>query len=216
MRTVKDLRRRFDRAAGQKDRIEEQIADAEESIKEKKKLLKRQQRAAEIVKATAIRTQKQLEFVLAGMVNTAQEIVFDDPYKFVVSFEERRGQSECDLFFERNDTQMNPLDSSGYGAADVAAFALRIACWSLTRTTRPVFILDEPFKHLKGVKENKRAILLMKEVCTSKEEEDWPGLQIITISDERAPREDIVEGADKVFAVSKKGNISKVEEVHHG
>jgi DNA repair exonuclease SbcCD ATPase subunit len=216
MATVKDLRRKLDRAAGQKERIEQQIEATEESIKEKKRLLKRQQRAAEIVKAVAIRTQKQLEFVLAGMVNTAQEIVFDDPYKFVVSFEERRGQSECDLFFERNDTQMNPLDSSGYGAADVAAFALRIACWSLTRTTRPTFILDEPFKHLKGSKENKRAILLMKEVCTPKEEEDWPGVQIITISDERAPREDIVEGADKVFAVSKKGNVSKVEEVHHG
>lgn len=39
------------------------------------------------------------------------------------------------------------------------------------------------------------------------------GLQIITVSDERAPREDIVAGADKVFEVTKKDGESKVKEL---
>jgi DNA repair exonuclease SbcCD ATPase subunit len=88
--------------------------------------------------------------------------------------------------------------SAGLGAVDIAAFALRVASWSLAqRSHRNVLLLDEPFKHLKGTAQNRRAINLLHQVSQEL------GLQIITISDERAPREDITSGADRTIEVSK-------------
>jgi len=38
------------------------------------------------------------------------------------------------------------------------------------------------------------------------------GIQIITVSDERIPREDIVEAANRVFEIVIKNKISKIKE----
>ncbi|MFP4424781.1 MAG: hypothetical protein ACLFP2_06170 [Candidatus Woesearchaeota archaeon] len=157
------------------------------------------------MRTVALQTQEQLEYRIASTVTAAQESVFDDPYGLAVKFEQRRGKTECDLLFERDKQTMDPLASSGYGAVDIAAFALRVAAWSMSRRTRPVLILDEPFRHLKGSETNRRAIEMTKEISHEL------GLQIIMISDERAPREDIIEGADKVFEVSIKKGASQVK-----
>jgi ABC-type sulfate/molybdate transport systems ATPase subunit len=90
---------------------------------------------------------------------------------------------------------------------DVAAFALRIACWSMQNPhSRPVLILDEPFKHLKGIEQNKKVLRMIRKISKRLK------LQIIMISDERIPREDIIENADRVFEVSIKNGISHVNQ----
>ena len=107
--------------------------------------------------------------------------------------------------FKKGEELIDPLKFSGLGAADIAAFSLRCAAWSMDKRYRNVMILDEPFKHLKGGKENIRAIKLMK-VLSEK-----LNLQIICINDERAPRDDIIINADRVFEVKQNKKVSKVE-----
>ena len=100
----------------------------------------------------------------------------------------------------------SPKDEAGVGAIDVAAFALRVASWTMQRPrSRSVIILDEPFKHLKGIKENHRVLEMIKEISSKL------NLQIIMVSDERIPREDIIESADRTFEVTKHGNKSKIQ-----
>jgi DNA repair exonuclease SbcCD ATPase subunit len=65
-----------------------------------------------------------------------------------LQFVQRRGKMECDLLFVKDGNVSDDiLLTGGGGPADVASFALRLAAWSIGKT-RPVQILDEPFKFL--------------------------------------------------------------------
>ncbi len=205
--TTNDLRAKYERLVGEKRRIERNIARTKERYRKTKRAIRVAEIAKEVVRAVALQTQSQLEYHISSAVSAALAAVFDDPYELDVRFEEKRGRTECVLQFVREDLTVSPLSASGYGAVDIASFALRVACWSMSRETRPVLILDEPFKHLKGAEQNRRAIGMMKQIS------EELGLQIITVSDERAPREDIIAGADRVFEVSIRKGVSSVKEI---
>jgi len=205
--SLKDVKNEYQRKLGEKSRIEKQISQSQEELKNLNKRIKVAEKAKDIIRQVAQETQELLQYKLTNTVSTALESVFDDPYEFQASFEQRRGKTECDLSFVREGQSIPPLEASGYGAVDIASFALRAACWSMFRQTRPVLVLDEPMKHLKGAEENRRAIAMMQEI--SKE----LGIQMIIVSDERAPLEDIQEESDKVFKVAIKGGLSQIKEV---
>jgi len=204
---LKKLRAFLNKKQAQKEYIQNEIQSLETDIKKQKVLLLQEQRALEFIKEIAIQTQGQLEFQLGDMVSTGLNTVFDQAYEFIVKFELRRDKTECDLFFKKQEELVDPLLFSGLGAADVAAFDLRCASWSMVKKYRNTLLLDEPFKHLKGEKENKRVLRLMK-ILSEK-----LGLQIICINDERAAREDIIEYADKLFEVKQTNGFSKVTEL---
>ena len=163
----------------------------------------RWERARELLKELGLKTQQQLQFHVSNLTTMAMEAVFTDPYQVQIEFVPRRNKTECDIFFVRNGNSRDPMESVGLGAADIGGFALRVAAWCIQKQkTRPVLLLDEPFKHLKGVEENQRAIQMMKEISNRL------GIQIITISDERAPIHDIEDGADCIFRIAAKNGKS--------
>ena len=84
---------------------------------------------------------------IASVVSKCLETVFDDPYEFKINFETKRGRTEAQLVFLRDGIEVDPMSASGGGVVDVASFALRLACLSLSRPPlRRLLILDEPFK----------------------------------------------------------------------
>lgn len=86
---------------------------------------------------------------IADVVTRCLESIFDEPYKFKIKFERKRGKTEAKLLFERNDLEVDPLTASGGGVIDIASFALRLACLMLTRPPlRKVMVMDEPMKHI--------------------------------------------------------------------
>lgn len=159
------------------------------------------QDARALIQEVAKQTQAQLEFRITEIVSLALEAVFDDPYKLKVEFVEKRGRTECELSFVRgNEESVDPLTASGGGAVDVAAFALRIAIWSLTHPrSRGVFILDEPFRFLSvGLRD--RAGIMLKELS------EKLGVQIIMVTHDSA----LTEAADKVFFISQNSGVSSL------
>lgn len=73
--------------------------------------------------------------------------VFDEPYEFHIRFRRARGRTEARLTFSREGLEVDPVEGSGLGVVDVAAFALRLACLVLRRPRlRRVLLLDEPFR----------------------------------------------------------------------
>lgn len=198
-------KQKLERKKGQLDQLRSDLKKTKYLIVDLKEGIKISEEAQTIMQVVAKETQEELEYRLAELVSLCLESVFQNPYKFVVNFETRRGKTECDLLFERNGKQMKPIDASGVGVVDVAAFGLRIAAWSLsTPKTRNILILDEPFKHLKGVEPNQKIIQVVKQLS------EELGLQVIMVSDERVPIEEIEKGADKVFEVSIKNGGGKV------
>lgn len=207
--TPNQLRNQLERRKGERDKLEQGIGNTQTQIQQKKRFLSRHERALEIVKQVGLETQRQLEFVLSEQVSLALATVFDDPYELKINFQEKRGKTEADILFVRRGLEMKPIGSVGGGAIDVASLGLRLAYWSMRRDkkTRPVLLLDEPFARLKGEEANKRALALLQELSQKL------GIQIIMISDERMPREDIIENADKVFLVSQRKGISNCKEI---
>lgn len=124
--------------------------------KERKEVIKSEDRivwceqAQEIVQTISQQVQQKAHKQIGSVVSRCLEAIFDDPYKFKIHFERKRGRTEARLVFIRDREEIVPLSGAGGGVIDVAAFALRIASILLTRPpSRRIVILDEPFKHLK-------------------------------------------------------------------
>jgi DNA repair exonuclease SbcCD ATPase subunit len=203
---LQTIRQKLEQRKGQKQQLLKNKQRVKQKQKAAKQSLRRCEKAREILKEVAIQTQQQLQYHISNITTTALEAVFDDPYQLEVEFVERRNKTECDIYFTRDDSRVDPLQASGYGAVDVASFALRVASWSMENPrSRPTLILDEPFKHLKGEEANRRVLQMVKEVC------DKLGLQIIMVSDERVSREATIEATDRLFDVSIKNGKSKIK-----
>lgn len=146
-------------------------------------------------------TQEKLSFHVSNVVSNALAAVFDDPYKFKVDFVTRRNVTECDLLFVRNDNDMPPLDSCGYGASDIASLALRVAFWKLEGNAADTIVMDEPCRNLSLDKQPLASEMI-------KQLSEMLGLQFIIVTHNTA----LSEYADKVFEV-KHDKYSTVSEV---
>ena len=168
----------------------------EEKTKKKQELESYEQRhtlslgARAFAQHVAQKLQSTIEVRINSICTSALENIFyDDPYQFVARFASRRGKSECDLVFVKGENEVFPLESSGYGACNVANIGCRLSLWSLNRNRR-TFILDEPLQHL-SVDRCEDASKTLKELC------DRLGIQIIMISHDP----EIVNYADKVIEI---------------
>ncbi len=153
-----------------------------------------------VIQSAAQKTQQYLEQHITNIVSLALRTVFEDPYEFKVQFVVRRNSTECDLFLTQNGKDYLPLESCGYGVADVCSFALRIAYWRLQHPNRNTIILDEPFRFCDKTKHPLLAQML-------RELSDSLRLQFIIVTHE----EGISEGADKLFQVHQKNNTSYIK-----
>jgi len=203
--SIQNIRNKLEQQKGKLAQIKTTISENKILLRTENRKLKKHDQAREIMRIVALKTQEQIQFHIGDLTSMALEAVFDDPYELIVEFVKRRNKTECDLFFTRDGNKVDPLSASGGGAVDVAAFALRIASWSMARPhTRNVLMLDEPFKHLKGHEANLRVLEMAREVSKKL------NLQIIMVSDERIPKEDIIDNADKVFETKIRKGITTV------
>lgn len=106
------------------------------------------QEAQELAQTLAQAVQQRVHQQVASVVTRCLRAVFgEEAYEFKIQFEQKRGKTEAKLLFERDGMEVNPLQASGGGPVDVAAFALRLAALTLSRPRkRKVLCLDEPFR----------------------------------------------------------------------
>lgn len=155
-----------------------------------------------IIQEVAQQTQKNMELHISNIVTLALNSVIPNPPEFIMRFEVRRNQTECDLLFSKNGNEYPPITNEAGGALDITSFALKVAFWSI-RKNRPTLILDEPFKWVSPDLHNKVSDMLQQ--VSSK-----MGLQFIIVSHS----EDVNIAADKTFMVTADRNeISTVRDV---
>ena len=197
-----NIRTRIDNILADQRIMKSQLESTIKSIDRTEYQLVDHDEARTVIQKSAQITQKNLEEHIGKIVSKAMDIVFlDEAKEFFVEFVTRRNTTECDLKLNDNGNLIDPLDSSGFGEADVVSFALRIAYWSLGKT-RNVLILDEPFRYLDGVR-MERASEMVKALS------DELNLQIIMVTHESK----MGYSADKRFHVIKKKGISTVSEI---
>ena len=105
--------------------------------------------ARELIQDVAAAIQHQAHEQIAAVVTMGLQLVFEKDLSFKIHFDKKRGKTEARMVFLENDKEMDPMNASAGGVLDVAAFTLRIACLTLSKpSTRPLLILDEPFKNV--------------------------------------------------------------------
>jgi len=144
---MKNLKQKVDERRTSFDRTERQLEDESVRLEEAKQKVETVEEAQVIVQEVVATIQQQVHGRIAGVVSRCLEAVFDDPYRFAIDFEQKRGKTEAKLSFVRDGLKVDPMSASGGGVVDVAAFALRLACLLLSAPQkRRLLVLDEPFR----------------------------------------------------------------------
>ena len=146
------------------------VADAEESLQASMEALELTQRVAEKI-------QNQVHQRIAGVVTSCLRSVFGDGSEFRITFSRARNKTEASLAFWKDGHEESPMDASSGGKLEIAAFALRLACISLSRPQkRKLLVLDEPMKSVHGAENRERAKALIEAMAKKM------GFQVILVT----------------------------------
>ena len=201
MMDVKQLRNRLEQQKGQRTQIQKSIRDTRLRVRSLRQSLKDHEDAREVIRNVAIETQQQLSFHIEDITSLALEAIFPDPYQLIAEFVQRRNKTECDLYFVRNGNRVDPLSASGGGAVDVAAFALRVASWSMSHPkSRNTIVLDEPMRFLSRDHQEKASQML-------KELSIRLGIQFLIITH----NDMLTSFADKVFETKLRNGVTEIK-----
>lgn len=111
---------------------------------------------------------------------------------FKMEFVSRRDKTEIDLLMtDKDGNEQDIIYGQGGGLKDIVSFALRIALWTMGKTSS-VILLDEPFKFLSEGHKEQGAELLKKLSADM-------GIQFIVVSHEEA----IINAGDSVNVISE-------------
>jgi DNA repair exonuclease SbcCD ATPase subunit len=185
-------------ATGAKNQIIKSLDAVSLTNKQYVKKLHHLEKAQAFLQKVAQDTQEQLKIHVEDIVQLALDAIFPDKYTFEIQFTIAYGKTTAELVFisKQSGHIVDPMIASGGGVVDICSFALRLACWTLSRGVDKVIILDEPFRFLsKNLQE--RAGTLLKELSTKL------GIQIILTTHLDA----LIDTADKTIQVKldKKG-----------
>jgi len=195
---MKNIAKVLQRKVTSLEMIEEQIETVNRELDGLNDDLLAHVEAREIIQRAAAMTQEALGTRLSEIVSQALGLVFDYMnLGFSVQFVTRRNSTECDMFITEDGGEYDPLGSCGFGAADVASFALRVAMWSMNRTEN-FMVFDEPFRNLDDDQMVQAALLL----STLSEE---LGIQMVVVTHKEA----LKANAGKIYRVTKMDGVSR-------
>ena len=163
---VKDWRCKADRLVAERKAAHAHLRACRSAVVNGENELDAADEAQQIIQVVAATIQEEAHDRIAGVVSRCLATVFEEPYEFRIGFERARGRTEANLTFVRDGMTVNPIDASGGGVVDVAAFALRLSCLMLSRPAcRRVVVLDEPFKFVSA--DRRGAVRAMLEQLTA-------------------------------------------------
>lgn len=199
---IQGLRQRLEREKGRFAQVQNDISQAQSSLS----ILQIQtvdiEQAAIVIRLVAQQTQEQLQYYISDMVSAAIEAIFPkDDYEFKLEFVQRRNRTEADLFLaDSKGNRINIATGEAGGLILIISFALRAALWSLSKSSRPVFILDEPAHFIHSREMHSKFAELLQTISEQLK------LQIIMVTGEDESPE-MVLGANKIFRI-KDGTVN--------
>jgi len=187
----------INRAQGAKDQIQKSLRQNVRAKKDAIEKLKNFEQAQAFLQQVAQDTQEQLRIHVEDIVQLALDAIFPDQYQFEIVFSIAYGKTTAELCFISKVTgyPIDPMAASGGGVVDVCSFALRLACWTLSRGADRVMIFDEPMKHLSSDMRD-RAATIMRELAKKL------NLQFIMVTH----MSELEAAADKVIRIKKGKN----------
>lgn len=180
----------------QKDGWVKSLGDLEVDVKALKE-------AKEIINATGILAQEEVQQVIEQLVTECLQYIFGASFSFKMENRIVRNQPETYLYVLENGNLFSLKEDEAGGVLDIVSLALRIAIWAIqVNKTQAIMIFDEPARFLS--KNNLFSFGKMLKEVSSKLK-----LQMILVSHE----EGIINLADSSYRVFRKNEISFVERI---
>ena len=176
-----EIIKRHGQIAGRITNLEEEAADLKQCL--------------DIVRLIGNQTQQRMETALCAIGNAALKSVFGDKYEFKTQFILKRNQTELEILLvnRENGSILTPVGNVGGGVIDLLSMSLRLTMWTLQNPrSRPIMVLDEPFKFLS--KNLKPLAAEMLKTLAAK-----MNIQFIIVTHES----EIVEIADKTITIGE-------------
>ena len=162
---LNNIKNKLERYKGQYLSIKEQLTQQKEKAEKIGIDIIELEKARVIIQEVSKLTQQEIEFHISDIVTHGLAAIFNNPYKYKLSYVTRRNKTEADQQWIKGNNTFLP---NGGGVRDVSAFALHVACTILfllqKQNIRPVLFMDEPFKHLKPSSLQERAGMLLQEM----------------------------------------------------
>ncbi len=164
--TRTDLREKLTKAAAEYDHARRRVREERKQLSATKERLRQLIEAQKIVQAVAESVQNVAHRRIASVVTRCLRAVFEDDHEFEIRFERARGKTEARLVLLKGGEEMtDPMNESGLGVVEVAAFALRVVAVVLSQPARRrVIIADEPVRWLNGEENQQRFAELVKQL----------------------------------------------------
>ena len=193
---IDQFEKELNQKRGEFEHIKKNLAECERRISLNKERQKYLIEAQKIIQDVAVSTQSSIVFRINEIVNRVIQGGFPE-YSFELAYEVHRNKSEAVMKFYCLDEPIEPTEDSG-GVLDLATTGLRFALWSLSNTAN-IIILDEALKFVSADLRG-RAAEILAEICHSL------NVQVIMSTH----LEEVIEKADTVIKVKKKGKYSSV------
>jgi DNA repair exonuclease SbcCD ATPase subunit len=138
-----------------------QIQKEERELEKAKERVDNTLKAQSFLQEIAQEIQSNTHKKVAKIATKCLSSVFSDPYELIIELDKKRGKTEAEFVYYKNNNKVNPRQTSG-GVLDIAALALRIVSLSLETPPPMKFLsLDEPCLGVSGQnRERVRALLL--------------------------------------------------------
>ncbi len=176
---IGSLRKKIDALQREHDHALLRVKEEKTALREALSRLHHAQEAQALLQSVARDVQQQAHTRVAEVVTRCLRAVGFD-YDFRIEFNKKRGRTEAQLQFVRGGLVIDdPTASSGGGAVDVAAFALRLSALMLSRPPRrKLLCLDEPCKNVNGEEFQSRVGALILKLA------EELGVQFVIVSDD--------------------------------
>ncbi len=156
------------------------VSEEKQLLLEAKAHLEHTLEAQKLVQSVAESVQQIAHQQIAKTVSKCLYTIFrEDACEFKINFIQRRGKTEAELVFIKDNNEIDPLTSSGGGMVDVASFALRLVCLILARPAkRKLIVMDEPCKFVNGEEYQSRVGQMLESLS-----KDF-GIQMLIVTDD--------------------------------
>lgn len=190
---VQLLRRRVDRLVATRDRLRDDHRATEAQIEPLRQSVADHTQATTILTKVSAAHRKLSVSRIERLVTASLQAVFERPYEFRVSIEEKRGQVEAAFSVKEGDLELDPTSEMGGGVVDVISITLRVVLWSKRRKrTEAIMAMDEPARMV-AEEYIKNVAMMIKKLS------GLMSIQFLLVTH----RDALAEAADRTFRVRK-------------
>lgn len=195
---LEEIKDKLNKATVKKESIQTLLDERTNRLNEIKKEVETLLKSQVILQEVATEVQSKLSLTINSIINLGLATIFGDEYKFELNYVPARGKTEVEFVLLQNGKKIDPMLQCGGGLVDVVCFCLRVAIYSIGKTSNTM-VYDEAMKFLsKGFREKAAEL-----IHTLSEKLNLQFIEVTHISE-------FMENSDNQIILKKINGVSEI------